>query len=201
METHSEDANAMAATTRVTRSVAQKLSTKFKKALREDGPKKVLQPRHIKIKLDSDADGESMQHTTKECANNNLVLDDQLICERKPDTSEIFDKKKEMFKRSKIHQKNFGKEPDHWMEVLNNIREMRKNRDSPVDTMGCDKLCDDDILPEVSRAFYFPHYCVLQLWQLQVLTAQLCTKKSISSDKKILVKLLLLYHQFHSFKH
>lgn len=151
MEIQSEDVNAMAATTRLTRSVAQKLSAKLKETLHEDGRKKVLRPRHVKIELDSDADVESMQRAPKKGTNNNLVLDDQLICERKPDTSEIFDQKKELGKGSKIHRKNFGKEPDHWMEVLNNIREMRKNRDAPVDTMGCDKLCDDDILPEVRR--------------------------------------------------
>lgn len=158
MEIQSEDVNAMAATTRLTRSVAQKLSAKLKETLHEDGRKKVLRPRHVKIELDSDADVESMQRAPKKGTNNNLVLDDQLICERKPDTSEIFDQKKELGKGSKINRKNFGKEPDHWMEVLNNIREMRKNRDAPVDTMGCDKLCDDDILPEVSQAFHFLCY-------------------------------------------
>lgn len=158
MDIQSEDVDAMAGTTRLTRSVAQKLSAKLKETLHEDGRKKVLRPRHVKIELDTDADGESMQHAPKKGTNNNLVLDDQLICEKKPDTIKIFDQKKELGKGSKIHRNNFGKEPDHWMEVLNNIREMRKNRDAPVDTMGCDKLCDDDILPEVSQAFYFLRY-------------------------------------------
>jgi hypothetical protein len=40
-------------------------------------------------------------------------------------------------------------EPKNWHEVLNNIREMRKQRDAPVDTMGCDKCADEDARPEV----------------------------------------------------
>lgn len=40
-------------------------------------------------------------------------------------------------------------EPKNWLEVLNNIREMRKQRDAPVDTMGCDKCADESARPEV----------------------------------------------------
>jgi hypothetical protein len=40
-------------------------------------------------------------------------------------------------------------EPKNWREVVNNIREMRKQRDAPVDTMGCDKCADEDARPEV----------------------------------------------------
>jgi endonuclease-3 len=40
-------------------------------------------------------------------------------------------------------------EPKNWREVLNNIREMRKQRDAPVDTMGCDKCADESARPEV----------------------------------------------------
>lgn len=42
-------------------------------------------------------------------------------------------------------------EPDNWMQVLNNIRKMRKSGDAPVDTMGCDKCMDDDAVPEVKK--------------------------------------------------
>lgn len=42
-------------------------------------------------------------------------------------------------------------EPENWNLVLNNIREMRKNADAPVDSMGCDKCMDNDALPEVLR--------------------------------------------------
>jgi hypothetical protein len=41
-------------------------------------------------------------------------------------------------------------EPKNWHEVLNNIREMRKQRDAPVDTMGCDKCADRSAPPEVN---------------------------------------------------
>ncbi|XP_034248591.1 endonuclease III-like protein 1 isoform X2 [Thrips palmi] len=42
-------------------------------------------------------------------------------------------------------------EPDNWMQVLKNIREMRKSADAPVDTMGCDKCMDEEAKPEVLR--------------------------------------------------
>lgn len=42
-------------------------------------------------------------------------------------------------------------EPKNWHEVLNNIREMRKQRDAPVDTMGCDKCADESAPPEETR--------------------------------------------------
>lgn len=35
-----------------------------------------------------------------------------------------------------------GFEPANWQQVLENIREMRKKRDAPVDSMGCEKCFD-----------------------------------------------------------
>lgn len=40
-------------------------------------------------------------------------------------------------------------EPSNWHTMLNNIREMRKNMDAPVDNMGCHKCHDDNAPPEV----------------------------------------------------
>lgn len=37
--------------------------------------------------------------------------------------------------------------PKNWQQLLENIREMRKSRPAPVDTMGCHK-CSDDAAPE-----------------------------------------------------
>lgn len=42
-------------------------------------------------------------------------------------------------------------EPQNWLQVLENIREMRKSRDAPVDSMGCDKCMDEEAAPEVVR--------------------------------------------------
>ena len=39
--------------------------------------------------------------------------------------------------------------PDHWKEQLDNIYEMRKKRDAPVDVMGCEHLGDKEAKPEV----------------------------------------------------
>ncbi|XP_067005253.1 endonuclease III-like protein 1 [Anabrus simplex] len=42
-------------------------------------------------------------------------------------------------------------EPKDWEKVLDNIREMRKNKDAPVDGMGCDKCMDENASPEDMR--------------------------------------------------
>lgn len=51
---------------------------------------------------------------------------------------------------SKINTKGeeSGK-PLHWETVLNNLREMRKNRDAPVDSMGCHRCVDESDSPQV----------------------------------------------------
>ena len=43
-------------------------------------------------------------------------------------------------------------EPANWREQLANIREMRKSRDAPVDSQGCEKTADADETPEVMGA-------------------------------------------------
>ncbi|CAI9725703.1 III 1 [Octopus vulgaris] len=42
-------------------------------------------------------------------------------------------------------------EPEGWLLVLNNIREMRKHQDAPVDSMGCDTISDRTSAPEIFR--------------------------------------------------
>ena len=43
-------------------------------------------------------------------------------------------------------------EPANWREQLANIREMRKLRDAPVDSQGCEKTADMNQSAEVSVA-------------------------------------------------
>lgn len=42
-----------------------------------------------------------------------------------------------------------SKIPLHWNVVLDNLREMRKTFDAPVDSMGCHKCCDESAPPKV----------------------------------------------------
>lgn len=44
--------------------------------------------------------------------------------------------------------------PCNWEQVLDNVREMRKDADAPVDSMGCNKCHDDDALPKVIFMIY-----------------------------------------------
>lgn len=45
----------------------------------------------------------------------------------------------------------FHKMPLNWEVVLNNLREMRKNFDAPVDSMGCSKCHDENAPAKVSK--------------------------------------------------
>ncbi|XP_055300091.1 endonuclease III-like protein 1 [Sitodiplosis mosellana] len=51
-------------------------------------------------------------------------------------------------------------EPNNWRELLANIREMRKERTAPVDTMGCEK-CHDEYSDEKTKRFH--HLVALML--------------------------------------
>lgn len=51
-------------------------------------------------------------------------------------------------------------EPKDWQQMLDNMREMRKNRSAPVDTMGCHK-CSDSNADEKTQRFH--HLIALML--------------------------------------
>ncbi len=42
--------------------------------------------------------------------------------------------------------------PANWEEIYDAVREMRKGKLAPVDTMGCETLADERVTPRVSRA-------------------------------------------------
>jgi len=50
-----------------------------------------------------------------------------------------------------ILAKNEAWEPINWRDQLRGIEEMRKDRDAPVDTMGCERCHDHDALPHIQR--------------------------------------------------
>lgn len=52
---------------------------------------------------------------------------------------------------SKKHLKIDMKVPLNWEIVLSNLKEMRKNFDAPVDSMGCHKSCDENAPVQVVR--------------------------------------------------
>uniref|UniRef100_A0A1B6LA97 Endonuclease III homolog n=1 Tax=Graphocephala atropunctata TaxID=36148 RepID=A0A1B6LA97_9HEMI len=78
--------------------------------------------------------------------NRKLPIKIEYDCDsRIEDTLSLVEVKSEaMDKRSKW-------EPENWMQLLENIREMRKGKNAPVDDMGCDKCSDKDASPEVIR--------------------------------------------------
>lgn len=48
--------------------------------------------------------------------------------------------------------------PANWEEVYDAVREMRKERLAPVDTMGCETLADERVTPRVSCAQLLRRY-------------------------------------------
>lgn len=42
--------------------------------------------------------------------------------------------------------------PANWEEIYDAVREMRKEKLAPVDTMGCETLADENVTPRVCRA-------------------------------------------------
>lgn len=63
-----------------------------------------------------------------------------------PETDEIFAVKDEPLTEAKW-------EPKNWQQMIENIREMRKTRSAPVDTMGCHKCCDETASEKVIVSF------------------------------------------------
>jgi len=49
------------------------------------------------------------------------------------------------------HPDPAGNEPALWRQQLQKIELMRSKRDAPVDTVGCEKICDQSVPPEVFR--------------------------------------------------
>lgn len=56
--------------------------------------------------------------------------------------------------KTEVLEKKLKLEPPSWSLILDNIREMRKGRDAPVDNMGCDKCMDESAPPQVFMAAY-----------------------------------------------
>jgi hypothetical protein len=73
-------------------------------------------------------------------------------CVRKDSLHEESSKERDS-KAIETENKKSKWEPNNWREVVNNIREMRRQRDAPVDTMGCDK-CADESAPAAVNVNY-----------------------------------------------
>ena len=76
-------------------------------------------------------------------------------------TSQMAKKKKthitigdnETSKSNKVNEANDA--PENWERLYNNILEMRKEKNAPVDTMGCEKIQDLEVEPKVHGYFKF----------------------------------------------
>ncbi|XP_022080218.1 endonuclease III-like protein 1 [Acanthaster planci] len=85
-------------------------------------------------------------------------------------------------------------DPSHWREMLELIREMRKEKDAPVDSMGAEKIGDHDAEPKVYRYHVLLSLLLSSQTKDQVTSAAMmalrnhgCTVDNIlkTSDKKL----------------
>lgn len=86
---------------------------------------------HVKIKVENNCDSDS------------ALVD---ACAVKKE--EILQKNEEADVEN-LHQENVWK-PPLWKQQLENVYDMRKERDAPVATMGCDVISDEKASPEVA---------------------------------------------------
>lgn len=68
------------------------------------------------------------------------------------DEGEVTGSKRRKKDRTKRQVGSLSWEPTNWREQLANIHEMRKSRDAPVDSQGCEKTADTSQSPEVRSA-------------------------------------------------
>lgn len=147
----------------------KKVATKAKKASVDEESKAVdvkKQRKHIKIEFDdkssvkleneqstatnagsSDAAKTTVKQSKKRASNDTNVGTTASI------KTEIDDNAGTSSKQTKF-------EPKNWEQMLRNIREMRKDRSAPVDTMGCHKCSDEDSDEKTQR---FHHLIALML--------------------------------------
>ena len=71
-------------------------------------------------------------------------------------TTAIFSK----MPKERRHVKISIEAPNNWQKVYDNILEMRKDKNAPVDTMGCEKVSEMSSDPKVQR---FPNISKLNL--------------------------------------
>uniref|UniRef100_A0A182LW49 Endonuclease III homolog n=1 Tax=Anopheles culicifacies TaxID=139723 RepID=A0A182LW49_9DIPT len=87
----------------------------------------------------------------------------QAICEKTPVKQEPFDHLSPIKKQENADDqddptiaKETKWEPKNWLQMMENIREMRKTNLAPVDTMGCDQFSQDteNALPERLKRYH-----------------------------------------------
>lgn len=131
------------------------------------GPKKATERKHIKIESDEN-EKPSTSHDIKKAVKNEP--DPGLKTVKQGTKRKSSDKKADVMKTEAdgndkengtvSDEKQTKWEPNNWCQLLANIREMRKERNAPVDTMGCDK-CYDEHSDEKTKRFH--HLVALML--------------------------------------
>ena len=93
--------------------------------------------------------------------------------------------------RTKGQARALGWEPSNWREQLANIHEMRKSRDAPVDSQGCEKTADTSQSPEVRSTR------TINVREFKKLRRQLQRKRHIKIELCVKLSLLGLLHVDH----
>ena len=91
-----------------------------------------------------------------------IKIEPGLIVKTEPNQSlsgKVAKKAKQVKTEKKIRPKlEIGFEPPHWQTQFDNIRQMRKKKDAPVDKMGCERCTEDKYTEKVGKLCTF---CIL----------------------------------------
>jgi hypothetical protein len=139
-------------TSRVTRSsartLAAKLTTKCRQTSKTDTSSQFTRTVHVRHHIKVECDSEVTSGSPDKCSSQKRQANDIQTQSNQPETQTVLpDGRVNLI----ANAKKIKWEPACWRELLRNIEVMRQQRDAPVDTMGCDKICDDSALPEVSQ--------------------------------------------------
>lgn len=134
------------------------------------GPKKSPERKHIKVEYDENVKQDFVPVEIKQEIKEEIVEEEKPVKQAKKrssggnvKTESMKDEpniKTEESEGSSLDTKHTKWEPTNWHQLLANIREMRKERTAPVDTMGCDK-CYDEYVDEKTKRFH--HLVALML--------------------------------------
>ena len=115
---------------------------KSKPAKKQDSSKTNSRKRqHVSVQYETD-DSQVDTDKTKKTAS---VQKNPPSATRKSVSKEIASSKED----GKVSPSGDDWEPSQWREMLENIREIRKHKDAPVDSMGAEKIADEDAPPKV----------------------------------------------------
>lgn len=106
---------------------------------------RVKSRKHITVEYENEENATSHSDSRKRKTSATSAREKQNV---KNDNPSVKRGKKER-KVADVTKRDVGWEPGNWKEQLANIRQMRRDRDAPVDSQGCERTADIKATPQV----------------------------------------------------